>query len=611
MKSISNQYKDLLEGAMSQAQFMRNVRMSLPQYITNVTSFSDAKKILKNKGILTESLAIDDEGMFNRKRKWSKNPGAEAYDRINKGNGDERDEDVLAMHTGIGPSTNYTGWEKDREKDPDDLEDTLNSMRPNMAFSLSEDEDIYTQVLADVKQQIQSSEFGVDQEFIDNCIGVAVGEYGLSEEQEESLKADIFDQRNDENNIEYDDLDEGPDDEEEFPDFGFDNTPIQEETTQDVAREFTKTLVNDFNKSKEDAIDILIKIRQGDQQTIQNMRSNPTTEPYIAKLEKNNLNEGKKLKADQVNPHELRMGRRVEMEHTTDHKIAEKIALDHLSEDPFYYTKLKHAGLADELKPKKTNDQYGKVGSDKSNEMKPVKGAIKHKADSGAKKETTVPAKKVQVLTHASKRAKGIKQTMNATGGNYKKVKLKEVIDALITECMCEMGLQAIAPSDIDGMKSFILANNEVFSQPAELTQEKLDQATDNYIKRLYDAVQKKVKDNQQLGDQEPEMYNLQEDDMSSDTSDEEYNTGSMTEEQLDEDIDLTEVKAIELKVGADFDVQGDIGKFKKGDKVTVTKKVPTGEDIELHLKNQNGVEDVFYIDKDDDVSDITGTEQQ
>ena len=40
---------------MTQAQFMRNIRMSLPQYVTNVTSFDDTIKILRNKAILTEA----------------------------------------------------------------------------------------------------------------------------------------------------------------------------------------------------------------------------------------------------------------------------------------------------------------------------------------------------------------------------------------------------------------------------------------------------------------------------------------------------------------------------------------------------------------------------
>jgi hypothetical protein len=56
MKSIQNQYRDLQEGKMTQSNFMRNVRMTLPQYVTNVTSFKDTVKILKNKGILSESM---------------------------------------------------------------------------------------------------------------------------------------------------------------------------------------------------------------------------------------------------------------------------------------------------------------------------------------------------------------------------------------------------------------------------------------------------------------------------------------------------------------------------------------------------------------------------
>jgi len=40
---------------MSQGNFMRSLRMTMPHYITNVTSFGDAVKILKNKGVITEA----------------------------------------------------------------------------------------------------------------------------------------------------------------------------------------------------------------------------------------------------------------------------------------------------------------------------------------------------------------------------------------------------------------------------------------------------------------------------------------------------------------------------------------------------------------------------
>ena len=42
-----------------------------------------------------------------------------------------------------------------------------------------------------------------------------------------------------------------------------------------------------------------------------------------------------------VNKDQLRMGVKVEMEHTNDRKKSREIALDHLTEDPKYYTKLK------------------------------------------------------------------------------------------------------------------------------------------------------------------------------------------------------------------------------------------------------------------------------
>ena len=54
MKSIKTQYIALKEGKMSKAQFMRNVRMTLPEYISNVTLFKQAERILINKGIISE-----------------------------------------------------------------------------------------------------------------------------------------------------------------------------------------------------------------------------------------------------------------------------------------------------------------------------------------------------------------------------------------------------------------------------------------------------------------------------------------------------------------------------------------------------------------------------
>jgi hypothetical protein len=42
---------------------------------------------------------------------------------------------------------------------------------------------------------------------------------------------------------------------------------------------------------------------------------------------------------------ELKKGTDTEMEHTSSREQAEKIAMDHLVEDPRYYTKIKKMGL--------------------------------------------------------------------------------------------------------------------------------------------------------------------------------------------------------------------------------------------------------------------------
>jgi len=69
-------------------------------------------------------------------------------------------------------------------------------------------------------------------------------------------------------------------------------------------------------------------------------------------LEKDRIPGGKgdRLRTSDVNQQELVMGIKVEMEHTSSRAVATEIALDHLSEDPHYYRRLRDAGLADELK---------------------------------------------------------------------------------------------------------------------------------------------------------------------------------------------------------------------------------------------------------------------
>ena len=57
---------------------------------------------------------------------------------------------------------------------------------------------------------------------------------------------------------------------------------------------------------------------------------------------------GEKTKPEDVDADELKVGVAVEMEHTDDPKIAQEIALDHLTENPKYYTDLCKSGIVDE-----------------------------------------------------------------------------------------------------------------------------------------------------------------------------------------------------------------------------------------------------------------------
>jgi hypothetical protein len=70
-----------------------------------------------------------------------------------------------------------------------------------------------------------------------------------------------------------------------------------------------------------------------------------------AKLKKDQLPGGKgDSKPDSAfDKKQLSLGRKVEMEHVNSANLANEITKDHLTEDPNYYSKLKEAGLADEL----------------------------------------------------------------------------------------------------------------------------------------------------------------------------------------------------------------------------------------------------------------------
>ena len=69
MKNIQAQYQDLMEGRMTKANFMRNLRMGFPQFVSSTMNYDDAVNTLKGKQILSE--AKKPEGVYGH------NPNAE------------------------------------------------------------------------------------------------------------------------------------------------------------------------------------------------------------------------------------------------------------------------------------------------------------------------------------------------------------------------------------------------------------------------------------------------------------------------------------------------------------------------------------------------------
>jgi len=121
MKNISGQYQDLLEGRMTQSQFLRNARMMFPSFVTNHNSFEDSVTILKQKGMLTEGDAV--KGVPNKAPEYDYPTQPGKYKKVEQSpEVDEQD--------GIYPATTLTDIPKEKvskrvvsKTRPDGLED--------------------------------------------------------------------------------------------------------------------------------------------------------------------------------------------------------------------------------------------------------------------------------------------------------------------------------------------------------------------------------------------------------------------------------------------------------------------------------------------------------
>ena len=227
---------------------------------------------------------------------------------------------------------------------------------------------------------------------------------------------------------------------------------------------------------------------------------------------KNKLKGGKgdKLTADQVNPYELSAGIRVEMEHTLDVKIAKEIALDHLSEDPNYYTHLKAMeGTYNKktIKDKKKNrtdlmtmldDKMSNV-VDKGNGMRYVSDKVEKTnfKDTLGKKETNKKiSSKIKEMPVAPKSSKGVKKM--ALPGKEKRIKLSEILKENIQDRADAINdfARLVKSGDIEEIANFYSDVNKDYpynKNEVHITYKEMNKILKKYGK--YDAVIKNIED--------------------------------------------------------------------------------------------------------------------
>jgi hypothetical protein len=295
MKSIKQQYIDLMEGRMSQHNFMRSLRMTMPQYVTNVTSFKDSVRILKNKGILSEAYANEAPSYdYNGKKLYVDNQSGEPDAPGGKVSlYDEEENEYIGTISSI------------------DREGFISVNPESIQPANGEDEDDeFIDMIAKAEEE-EAGKYTKNYDF--------PGGLGEGDDASEALK-----------------------------------------TVKEPNPNAGKYRITSIDGKMVIAKDFFDSMEAAQEYAKKNIR----TSYKIVKLPAERsvykkINEGKKKKEpkaelhpNQIHPQELRMGIKVELEHTDDLDKAKKIALDHLAENPFYYTALKLSGIESPSAPK-------------------------------------------------------------------------------------------------------------------------------------------------------------------------------------------------------------------------------------------------------------------
>ena len=57
MKTVTEKYRAIKSGQISESEFVRQMRLAHPQHITQFNGFNDTVQILRNKGLLSVFLS--------------------------------------------------------------------------------------------------------------------------------------------------------------------------------------------------------------------------------------------------------------------------------------------------------------------------------------------------------------------------------------------------------------------------------------------------------------------------------------------------------------------------------------------------------------------------
>ena len=490
MKSIKEQYISLKEGNMSQANFMRNIRMTLPQHITNTTSYTDSLKILRNKGILTE---IDIYGIAGNpdEEKEMKSMSVKNYnmdpDQLKRGievemehTDDQAVAEKIAMDhlkedpeyysklDSVGLEEANPGIDPTLEDDFKRLESSksiYNIVSKDNETAVLEDENgtLYAFQYFDKKDEIQpyENESGeIDDEAIKNYIND--NEYALSK------GIGMSDWEGDKDIVEID----------------------------DSLRDNFSSLLDTLNENDEEELSPNMKHIKNSMGSMDKPEVTPERRAELEKIikdkkEKEALKENKTFQEiDTVNSQELLIGIDCEMQKNANlnKREAAKIAIKKIKKIPNYYTMAYLSG------EEGTEPQYlgGKSAEPEARQMKPysadkvvdkkmgmqtVKGVNKVKSSANkAYKETNTIVKGVEELNFIAKKAAGIKQRFEPTSSTMKVVrevfknnkKLNEnvsfnEIKDLLTKISQENNLFIYnKETDLDGLKNAIKINKSI-----------------------------------------------------------------------------------------------------------------------------------------------------